>query len=209
MRMDIYKYFSNDYELMDINGARKIDAFLEDIANGRRKYCKPLQAVFMHKTNHEMFLVLDCLNFNLETIKSVCEEWENNVLKFVNFESEFNNEMGYLKYNIFLVILCKNNTEHEDDDNFRFQTEKSLKICRKIFLLCDDKGQIVEEDKTIIPFYFEPLEVVNNSQTQKLEKELMNLLPNDPAMLSICNKKELISEDVEKMCGWLNENDNN
>ena len=210
--MKLYNYFKEDYDLInetDNNEYKNIDSFSDDLVEGKkRKYSEPLTEVFIHKTKNEMFLVLDCLDLDVDLIKNVCDEWEDKVLNFVNFDKEFRNEMEFLKYNISLIILCKDEIGDEDD-NYRFEAEKSIKICRKLFLICKNKEEINEDDKAIMPFYFESIESFDNCKIEEVERELEKLLPKDIEIISICKKEKLESEDIKKMYRWLSEIDNN
>lgn len=211
--MELFEYFSEDYKFISATGSEEyeaIDDFLEDADEGKeRKYPEPLKAVFIHNTKSEIFLVFNCLDYDLEAIKSICEEWERKIICFINFGKEYRDRIPYLKYEISLIILCKND-KGSIDDNFRFETEKSLKICRKIFLFCNTEGKINEDDRPIIPFYLAPVEKIDNKETEELEKKLENLLPNEDAeMISICKNEELTPDDIKKICGWLSKNDNN
>ena len=208
--MRIYEYFIENYQLLDAeNEDQKIESFMEDIEEGeQQRYCEPLKAVFLHETRNEMFLVLDCFHYEWTSIEKICEKWEKKVLNFVNFDSAFRENIEVLKYNILLLILCKDEPSSRDDD-IRYDKEKSVTICRKIFLLCNDKGEIYDGEKTIIPFYFEPIRSIKNEETSKLEKELQDILPREVEIQEICKKSSLEPEDIEKIYRWLDKNDNN
>jgi translation elongation factor EF-1beta len=210
--MELYNYFSEDYEIIDAKGNDRheaIEIFLEDSERGKEyKYSEPLKTVFVHKTGNEMFLILDCVKLDFVKIKAVCKEWEEKVLNFVNFGKEFRENIEFLKYNITLLILCKDKNGNIDDD-LRFEMEKSTIICRKIFLLCDDTGNILNNEKIIIPFYFEPIKTVKNSKTEELERELKSSLPSDYELQSICEKENLTFGDIKKMYRWMERNDYN
>lgn len=186
-----------------------IDAFLDDTEEGEKPgYSLPLENIFIHESKNEMFLVLNCIDLNFSDIKEVCEDWEFKVLHFVNTGNEYRDNIQYLKYEITLLILCKDEEGNLDDD-FRSEIEKSLKICRKVFLLCEDDGKISEDNWTMIPFYFSSVEVVDSKEIQKLESDLESLVSfHDNEILSICEKDKLTTEDTNKMYGWLSDNDN-
>lgn len=164
----------------------------------------------MHKTKNEMFLILECFDLNSDSIKKICKEWEDRILYYANFGREYRDNINYLKYNTFLIILYKDQNGTVDN-NFKFDTEKSLEICRKIFLSCDSDGKVKDDEVSIIPFYFSPVEKIDTDKTNELERKLKSLLPKDrdKEILAICEKKELTDEDMNKMCGWLMENENN
>lgn len=209
--MELYKYFNDEYVEIDGSGNEKkdfINAFLDnEIENDQFKYYDPLKKVFIHKTQREMFLILDCLKYKSTSIKKICGDWEKRVLAFINFGSEFRDEIEFLKYNIFLLILCQDEIGEFDDD-FRYEAEKSLNICRKIFLICDENGDL-RDNETIIPFYFAPITNINNVKTEEFEIKLKELLPTDEKILSILKKEDKLDQsEIQNMCGWLN-NDNN
>jgi len=211
--VDIIKYFGEDYIMIDPNknneNYKVIDAFLDEYVEGQeRKYCEPLKAVFMHETKNEMFLVLDCLNADFESIKNICDEWECRILKFVNFGDEYRENLEWLQYNINLLILCKDETGIIDD-KYRFKAEKSTQVCRKIFLVCNNEGEIDDDEKSIIPFYFESVKMVDSEKIAELEKQLADLLPKDKEILAICEREELTDSDMQRLCRWLDEHAHN
>ncbi len=185
------------------------EELLDSIRNDecRPRYAKPLIDIYIHETKNEMFLVLNCIELNYEEIEEVCAEWEQNVLHFVNFGKEYRDNIKYLQYEINLLILCR---DEEDlaDDYFRYETEKSLKICRKLFLLCNENGKIDESNWNMIPFCFSSIEEKNSEETQKLEEELKNIIQIENKIRSICEKVEFTDEDKKIMQEWLIEYDN-
>lgn len=183
-----------------------IDSIRED--EDRPRYAKPLTDIFIHETKNEMFLVLDCIRLKYHEIKNVCVKWEQNILHFVNFGREYRENIKYLQYEIYLLILCKDE-KGDLDDHFRSETEKSLRICRKLFLLCNENGKIDENNWNMIPFYFSSIEKKDSEEAQRLETELEDLIPADEKILSICEKEELADEDKKIMQEWLTKDDNN
>ncbi len=183
-----------------------IDSIRDD--EDRPRYAKPLTDIFIHETKNEMFLVLNCIGFTYQKIKTECDKWEQNVLHFVNFGKEYRKNIKYLQYEIYLLILCRDE-KGDLDDHFRSETEKSLKICRKLFLLCNKNGEIDENNWNMVPFYFSSIEKKDSEETQKLEKELEDLIPSNEKILSICEKEGLADEDKKIMQEWLTKDENN
>ncbi len=219
--MYIKDFFANGYKSIYESEEEPIKAFLSETENeeeiidakmddeDRIRYAKPLTDIFIHETKNEMFLVLDCIGHKYQRLKNVCEKWEQNVLHFVNFGKEYRNNIKYLQYEIYLLILCRDEKNEYEDDHFRSETEKSLRICRKLFLLCNEIGEIDENNWNMIPFYFSSIEKKDSEEVQRLEKELEDLIPKDEKIRSICKKEELTDEDRKIMKEWLNKDDNN
>lgn len=207
--MEINQYFTEQYKLIDKFNNDVIQDFLEDIEIcEEKKYFEPLKEIYLHETQNEMFLILDCLNLSYEDIRKVCNEWEDRVLGFVNFGEKLRENINYLKYNISLIILVKDKLISVNND-IKFEEEKSIKVCRKIFILCDDNGKIKESDKVILPFYFEPIKEVNGDTINSLENKLYNLLPKDVDIQEIVRKDVLEADDIEKLYRWVDKNENN
>lgn len=206
--MDIKQYFNNNYISLGVEDNNAITFFCDINTEGEiSKYSEPLDMVFLHRNKKEMFLILDCFETEYKDIKGIFKEWESKVLSFIHFGEEYRDVIDFLKYNIFLLIICKDEIG-EEDDNFRFETEKSLNICRKVFLVCDDNKSLMD-NASIIPFYFDSIENVHTETTVSLEREIEKLLPEDEEILSICNDvAELKSSEIDILCGWL-ENENN
>lgn len=212
--MGIQELFGEDYILIDENSDIYIKEFMkESCDNHKVDFEPPLTHIFLHNYYTEMFLILDCRQYGYKEIKNECEKWESRVMSFVNF-GEFGNIsrekqnkiMKYLKYNISLVILCKDEPEEEDDD-FRYDTEKSLVICRKIFLLCEN-GEIIDSNKVILPCYFEPIYNTKSKGMGSIKEDLEKLLPNKEDIINnelkhMYNKEELDDSDIEKIGRWL------
>lgn len=209
--MEVNDYFEKDYIPIEPNSSKDyklIEEFLDECLQGEElRYHEPLKSVFIHKTKNEMFLILDCLAYDWETVGRICEQWEEKVLSFINFGQEFRENIEFLMYNISLIILCKK--EILSNNSVLYENEKSVTICKKLFLSCDDNGKVVDEDKTIIPFYFEPIKYYTTHETAQLEEEMKDLLPQEIELKSIFKKETLDKGDMEKIGRWLIQNDNN
>lgn len=205
--MNLKDFFNYEYIEIKSTDENSIKFFLEEENELEKKYKKPLKTVFMHKTFNEMYLILDCIELNLKQIKELLIEWENVVLSYVNFGEEFLENKKFLRYNIVITILCRDFPQNEDDI-FRYEIEKSKNICRKIFILVDEKGKVVDSNKTMLPFYFKPIEDLKNSIEEEYENKLKNILPQDEKLKMILEKKTgLEMEDEKLILGWLDNND--
>lgn len=202
--MDLSQYFNENYVSISSTDENAIKAFLNNYEEKeKRDFIEPLQCIYMHKTFNEMYLVLNCINYDLSQIKEICINWESNVLNYVNFGDEYKDNKHFLKYNIALLILCKDLAESEDD-NFRYEIEKSKTICRKIFIITDENENIPESEQTMLPFYFRPIENQENKPIFEFENKLKSILADEPEIKVILENKEVLSqEDNEVLKRWL------
>lgn len=204
--MNLKDFFKYEYIEIKSTDENSINFFIEE-ENEPPKYKKPLKAVFMHKTFNEMYLILDCINLKVTEIKELLVEWENTVLSYVNFGEEYIENKEFLKYNIVITILCSDLPQNEDDI-FRYEIEKSKNICRKIFILVDEEGEVLDSNKTMLPFYFKPIEDLKNSIEEEYENNLKNILPQNENIKMILEKKTgLELEDEKLILRWLDSND--
>lgn len=205
--MNLKDFFNYEYIEIKSTDDNSIKFFLDEENELEKKYKKPLKTVFMHKTFNEMYLILDCIELNLNQIKELLIEWENAVLSYVNFGEEFLENKKFLRYNIVITILCRDFPQNEDDI-FRYEIEKSKNICRKIFILVDENEKVLDSNKTMLPFYFKPIEDLKNSIEEEYENKLKNILPQDEKLKMILEKKTgLEMEDEKLILGWLDNND--
>lgn len=202
--MNLKEIFNYEYIEIESNDDNAIKFFLDEENEIEKRYKKPLKLVFMHKNLNEMYLILDFTKFTFKQIKESFIEWENIVLSYVNFGEEFLDNKKFLKYNIVLTMLCIDFSQNEDDI-FRYEIEKSKNICRKIFILVDKNGEVLDSNKTMLPFYFKDIEDLKNSIEEEYENKLKNILPQDKKLKMILEKKTgLEMEDEKLILGWLN-----
>lgn len=211
--MKINDLFSKDYVLLDGSSNIMLDSFMETYDDNQSvKYVEPLIYVYLHKLGKEMFLILDCINYDFKQIDEVCKMWEAKVMAFINFHkfSKDNEDIkNYLKYNISLIILCQDELKNEDD-HYRYKTEKSLVICRKVFIICNEEGEIAKNNDIKIPFYFEPINKLESEETIQLEGELNDLLPDEDLLsnnkVETMSSKETLSKDeMNVISGWIDD----
>jgi len=203
---------ANNYKSIKYLGKNKkpIEEFAMNIGDNNLQYSDILKDIYLHITSNEMFIILDCASKNLDDLKIVCDEWENHVLSFINLNKNFEENINFLKYNITLIFLCKDNKVNMFDDNFRYSMEKSLRICRKLFLLCDESNEVIENELRYLPFYNTNYELASSSDIVTLEKKIHDSLPKeDSDIYNIFKNNEKVDDNIELIVRWLNGNDNN
>jgi hypothetical protein len=188
---------------------KPIEEFTMNIRDNNLQYSNMLNDIYLHTTNNEMFIILDCVSKNTFELKNVCDEWENYVLNFINLDKNFEKNIDFLKYNITLIILCKDNKVNMSDDNFRYSMEKSLRICRKLFLLCDENNEIIKNELRYLPFNNADYELPSSSQITSLEQEIHSYLPEENSeIFNICINNEKVDDNIDLIIRWLNDDDN-
>ena len=193
--MNLEKIFTDEYIEIKPTSGNAINLFLETDKEGIVSYLKPVESVFMHYTNNEMFIILDCVDMSISEIEKTFKKWEKIFLSYINFGKEYNAHKKFLKFNTTLILMCKDLPE-EDDDLFRYQVEKSKAICRKLFILTDEESNIIESNKSMIPFYFNSIKNIKNKETEEYENKLDNMLPKDKELRRLLESNERLSEDI-------------
>ncbi|MDA3732444.1 hypothetical protein PBV87_13200 [Niameybacter massiliensis] len=165
---------------------------------------EPLIAAYMHKSQNELFLILD-IRERADDILSIIKEWQYIISDFINFGDEFRESIEYLKYNISLIMLYKkeNNSVELIQEN-----EKSSTICRKIFIECDESGNILNQDELLLPFYFEAINKTGSEILYTLEKELEEILPNEEVMKFMYVIEDMDSNKMKLINRWVNNDEN-
>lgn len=170
------------------NDEKKIYSFCDKNEN----WIPELQHIFLHNTESEMFILLDLKNnlidlFSLYDIKindngvidddlyqlllkKIISNWEDSILRFINFEWDNEIKRKYLKYNITLLIFCFRekigNKKDLNETNSIIKEERSTSVCRKIFIF-DEKNEL-----NYLPFYFETINNNSSDESIILENEL-------------------------------------
>lgn len=193
--MDLYKIFSNEYVEIKATSDKAINLFLETNEEGIVSYLKPVENIFMHQTNNEMFIILNCADMSILEIEKTFKEWEKIFLSYINFGEEYESHKKFLKFNTTLILMCKDLPE-EEDDLFRYQVEKSKAICRKLFILIDGDNNIIESNKSMMPFYFNSIKNIKNKETKEYEKKLEEMLPKDKEIRILLENDENLNEDI-------------
>lgn len=193
--MDLYKIFSDEYIEIKATSNKAINLFLETSEDGMVSYLKPVNSIYMHETNNEMFIILDCIEMTISKIEETFKMWEKIFLSYINFGEEYESHKKFLKFNTTLILICKDLPE-EDDDLFRYQVEKSKAICRKLFILVDKDNNIIESNKSMIPFYFNSITTIKNKETEEYEKRLEEILPEDKNLRMLLESNGELNEDI-------------
>lgn len=193
--MDLYKIFSNEYVEIKSTSDKAINLFLETNEDGIVSYLKPVENIFMHQTNNEMFIILNCADMSILEIEKTFKKWEKIFLSYINFGEEYKSHKKFLKFNTTLILMCKDLPE-EDDDLFRYQVEKSKAICRKLFILIDGDNNIIESNKSMMPFYFNSIKNIKNKETEEYEKKLEEMLPKDKEIRILLENNSNLNEDI-------------
>lgn len=188
--MNISEYFKESYQLLLSD--QKIDDNFHFFLDNDETLSIPLYEVYIHNSNSEMFLVLDCIGMDENDIKRFVALWEKKVLSFVNFSEIYKDKMKYLKYNITLLILCKEKDVFNREE-YQYEAEKSIRICKKIFLYCDDNKTVMEDERQLIPFYFDSIQNEETNEMAENEDRLSDILKVVPEI-----KKVLGYEDKYK-----------
>ncbi|MDU4891388.1 MAG: hypothetical protein E6344_15265 [Clostridium sp.] len=206
----LIKYTENDIATLDI------DFFLH---NGEVPH--QLREVYLSKHRDELFLVLQ--PDDGQDIKKFCENWDDNIMAFINFGSipgEGRESISNLRYNIVQVILFgigsnKNGIKYMEEPS-DFSEEKSTSVSRKIFIKSNNEDEFDDESKLLLPFWYEEFE--RAPENTELEEELGNLLPDKNKVVTLYNEHEKIDsrkkgntksdfsyseEEFQIIRGWL------
>ena len=205
-------YFTqNGYQpLIQTNaeGIKSLD--IEEFCNEDKSIPDELNEVFLlcNKSDIpcELLLVLDIREGIKEdnAIKSLCKEWDERILSFINFGSLPGREKQshyMLKYNVMQILLCDTVTVCHDAV---MSEEKSTNISRKLFVSIDS-GDVIESDLSMLPFYFDQLTV--ESTAPETESELAQMLPKRDKLPFFyetdISEKVFTNEDLVAIREWL------
>ncbi|MCR3758138.1 hypothetical protein KYB31_03890 [Clostridium felsineum] len=199
MQVDDIFLNTNNYESVNLSTIMDIDD--KDEQTLKFTFYK----AFIHKSKKELFIVVDVRNKNTSEINSIIEQWQIYIRDFINFGKSYREYVSYLKYNITIVLMHNMKRESNDVQKLITETEKSASICRKIFIKIEDNGMIVGRDELMLPFYFEKMKEVSNTEIKENEEILMKLLPPKEVEF-LYGKMEITQDRVDLINGWL-END--
>ena len=161
-----------------------------------------LREIYLSKYRDELFLILQ--PDRDENVKKFCQRWDNNIMAFINFGSlpDDNREsIKKLRYNIVQVILYGigeniNGVKYmnEPDD---FSEEKSTSVSRKIFIKSNDADELDEENKILLPFWYDEFEKI--PENMEAEQQLKRMLPDEYEVAKLYQEHEKVDMRKKEM----------
>ena len=200
-----YKYKSLISEDKNENEKILMEMFYED---GKKP--DELQQVYLSEKEDELFIILQ-MEPDMDA-KKLSDKWDAKILAFINFGEDYGTDHAWIekiKYNITQIILHREKLQNKD-------LEKSVDISRKIFLKCDENGELEENEKVRLPFLYDEFETMEIKLDQ--DDELMKILPDKKTLSflyekrkkidgrSVKTKEERLSytdEELEHVKGWM------
>lgn len=200
-----YKYKSLISEDKNENEKILMEMFYED---GKKP--DELQQVYLSEKEDELFIILQ-MEPDMDA-KKLSDKWDAKILAFINFGEDYGTDHAWIekiKYNITQIILHREKLQNKD-------LEKSVDISRKIFLKCDENGELEENEKVRLPFLYDEFETMEIKLDQ--DDELMKILPDKKKLSflyekrkkidgrSVKTKEERLSytdEELELVKGWM------
>ena len=200
-----YKYKSLISEDKNENEKILMEMFYED---GKKP--DELQQVYLSEKEDELFIILQ-MEPDMDA-KKLSDKWDAKILAFINFCEDYGTDHAWIekiKYNITQIILHREKLQNKD-------LEKSVDISRKIFLKCDENGELEENEKVRLPFLYDEFETMEIKLDQ--DDELMKILPDKKTLSflyekrkkidgrSVKTKEERLSytdEELELVKGWM------
>ena len=200
-----YKYKSLISEDKNENEKILMEMFYED---GKKP--DELQQVYLSEKEDELFIILQ-MEPDMDA-KKLSDKWDAKILAFINFGEDYGTDHAWIekiKYNITQIILHREKLQNKD-------LEKSVDNSRKIFLKCDENGELEENEKVRLPFLYDEFETMEIKLDQ--DDELMKILPYKKTLYflyekrkkidgrSVKTKEERLSytdEELELVKGWM------
>ena len=200
-----YKYKSLISEDKNENEKILMEMFYED---GKKP--DELQQVYLSEKEDELFIILQ-MEPDMDA-KKLSDKWDAKILAFINVGEDYGTDHAWIekiKYNITQIILHREKLQNKD-------LEKSVDISRKIFLKCDENGELEENEKVRLPFLYDEFETMEIKLDQ--DDELMKILPDKKTLSflyekrkkidgrSVKTKEERLSytdEELELVKGWM------
>ena len=200
-----YKYKSLISEDKNENEKILMEMFYED---GKKP--DELQQVYLSEKEDELFIILQ-MEPDMDA-KKLSDKWDAKILAFINFGEDYGTDHAWIekiKYNITQIILHREKLQNKD-------LETSVDISRKIFLKCDENGELEENEKVRLPFLYDEFETMEIKLDQ--DDELMKILPDKKTLSflyekrkkidgrSVKTKEERLSytdEELELVKGWM------
>ena len=176
-----YKYKSLISEDKNENEKILMEMFYED---GKKP--DELQQVYLSEKEDELFIILQ-MEPDMDA-KKLSDKWDAKILAFINFGEDYGTDHAWIekiKYNITQIILHREKLQNKD-------LEKSVDISRKIFLKCDENGELEENEKVRLPFLYDEFETMEIKLDQ--DDELMKILPDKKTLSFLYEKRKKIDE---------------
>lgn len=186
---------------------QELDSNFLDMETGN--FIEPLVDIIVHKSNLEIFLVLQGEERLQEgKIEQFIKDWEDRVMSFINFSDvpEYTNKM---RYDIQLLVLYEKVNENQYKDDI-LKIEKSSRNCRKIFIPLEN-GEITDEGKvfltnTVLDF------ISSNGAEVNYRTQIDNMIQkfNDSGIeIYDREERELTLGEKKKLRRWVDQyNDN-
>lgn len=174
-----YKYKSLISEDKNENEKILMEMFYED---GKKP--DELQQVYLSEKEDELFIILQ-MEPDMDA-KKLSDKWDAKILAFINFGEDYGTDHAWIekiKYNITQIILHREKLQNKD-------LEKSVDISRKIFLKCDENGELEENEKVRLPFLYDEFETMEIKLDQ--DDELMKILPDKKTLSFLYEKRKKI-----------------
>ena len=118
-------------------------------------------------------------------------------MAFINFGSlpDDNREsIKKLRYNIVQVVLYgtgenKNGVKYMNEPS-DFSEEKSTSVSRKIFIKSNDADELDEENKILLPFWYDEFEKI--PENVEAEQQLKKMLPDEYEVATLYQEHEKV-----------------
>lgn len=195
-------------DLLTEDTASKYSIDLNDIFDQEQKP-EELMSIYISEQRDELFFLL---NGDIKEINSLCDAWDDRIRVFIilNGQSE---AIHALKFNIVQLVVSSRDALDKDK-------EGNLLISRKIILKGDlsNKDEIKIDDEECIGLPFHMVTADSFKPDEERTKLLRCLLPEDPELLAIMEKKQrkvnrkekngilqksFEEQDYEKIREWL------
>jgi hypothetical protein len=205
-------FVRNGYQpliLINKDGSRNL--YIEEFCNEDETIPEELSEIYLLCNSSgipcELLIVLDIRNGWKEDdkIKTLCRQWDERILSFLNFGYLPNREKQtkyLLKYNVMQILLSDS---METRYGAVMSEEKSTDISRKLFVSMKN-GDVIESDLSMLPFYFDQLLKVNIAPVS--ESELSLILPIQHKLMCLYEdsgtEKMFAEEELLVIKEWLN-----
>lgn len=143
-----------------------------------------LKEIYLSEREDELFIILQ-INQGVN-VNDLSNEWDAKILAFINFGENLGVDhlwIEKIKYNITQILLYNSEMENKD-------LEKSVDISRKIFLKCDENGELNDNERVRLPFLYDEFNAVTINENQN--NILKNMLPDKNSLPFLYKKHNRI-----------------